>query len=410
MPVPEVPDPLLARRDIGVWTVAFLLVATILAATGFTSEDPDSTLYAGLSARLAEEPFARWIAPEWWGLWPRIGNTGLYRDHPIGGFVVPALLGRLGVPGEQAAYIVGVGAGVLALVLIGHLVQRLTTRQDARAVLILLQIMPVAFVFRIRANQEYAMLVCLIITILGVDRVRRSWWGLASIVSGLGAALFIKGAFVTLTMAGAATWALINPPRTRGSLWRPILAGMASLGLLALLAAGYDAWFRRVTGEAFWSEYWGIQLSQVELSTPLSGAVTFLQHAGFYLVRLLWHPAPWSLALVAAAWINRARLGMLVGRNTDPATRGLLFAVAYALVLMLMLSPSSRVAERYIFFGTYAIAAAGIVVLCRTWPRVAAFVNRLDSQIPALPALVWLSLMLLRLGVGPLIPRLYIQS
>jgi hypothetical protein len=405
-----VPDPILTRREIGVWVIAFLFVASLLVLTQFTSEDADSTLYAGLSARLATEPFSRWIAPEWWGLWPRIGNTGLYRDHPIGGFVVPALLGRLGIPGEQAAYIVGVAAGWLAIVLISQIVGRLTTRRDARAALILLQIMPVAFVFRIRANQEYAMLICLIVTILGVDRVRRNWWGVASIVAGLGAALFIKGAFVTLTMAGAATWALINPPKTPGSRWRPVVGGIAALGALALLAAGYDAWYRQITGESFWSEYWGIQLSQVELSTPLSGAVTFLQHAGFYLVRLLWHPAPWSLALVGAGWLRRTELRALVTRHPVPAVRGLIFALAYACVLMLMLSPSSRVAERYIFFGTYAIAAAGVVVMCRTWPRVARTVAEWDSRIPALPVVVWLSLMLLRLGVGPWIPRLFMKD
>ncbi len=54
----------------------------------------------------------------------------------------------------------------------------MTTRDDARAALVLLQFMPVAFLFRIRANHEYLMLVGLLVTLVGVEKVRRSWWAL----------------------------------------------------------------------------------------------------------------------------------------------------------------------------------------------------------------------------------------
>src|SRR5262245_4991681 len=163
--------PLVSRREAALWLVCFAFVAILLVALRFESDDPDSDLYARLSARIAEQPLVRWVAPEWWGLWSRVGLTGYYREHPIGGFALPAALARLGLPGEQAAYIVGVAAGLISLLLIGHLVERLTTRADGRAALLLLQIMPVAFLFRIRANQEYAMLICQLVTILGLDRV-----------------------------------------------------------------------------------------------------------------------------------------------------------------------------------------------------------------------------------------------
>ena len=72
----------------------------LLIATGFTSDDPDSALYAALSARLAEGPSARGS--------PRNGGaTGTVRDcfvnTRLGVFLVPTLLGALGVPGVQAS-------------------------------------------------------------------------------------------------------------------------------------------------------------------------------------------------------------------------------------------------------------------------------------------------------------------
>ena len=85
------------------WTLAWMVTAALLAAVHFTSRDPDSQLYAGISARLVQEPVSQWIAPQWWGFW---NSEGPYCEHPVGMFVVPALLGRLGYPPLQAAYAV----------------------------------------------------------------------------------------------------------------------------------------------------------------------------------------------------------------------------------------------------------------------------------------------------------------
>ena len=71
---------ILSRREGLAWLAAFCLIMAALAAVRFTSSDPDSSLYAGLAARLSHEPVSRWIAPEWWNLWERLGNVGLYRS------------------------------------------------------------------------------------------------------------------------------------------------------------------------------------------------------------------------------------------------------------------------------------------------------------------------------------------
>jgi 4-amino-4-deoxy-L-arabinose transferase-like glycosyltransferase len=389
-----------------IWLAVLVVAGALLIATGFTSSDADSSLYAGLSARLTVEPMSRWIAPEWWGLWPRLGFTGYYRDHPIGGFVLPAALARLGVPGEQAAYIVGLTAGLVALLLIAEIIRRTTSTADARAALVLLQLMPVAFVFRVRANQEYAMLVCLLTACLGLDWARRSLWGFVPVAAALAAALVIKGAFISLTLAGAGLWLLTNPTRAAGSTWRAVAVGATAIATTGLVAVGYDQWHASITGQPFWREYWTVQLSHVEVSTPLSGASTFLEHAFFYLSRLIWHPAPWSLALGVAAWRARGVWRQTWQRMSESSRSALIFVLAYAGLLVAMLSPSSRVAERYVFSATYAVAAAGVVAAFHAVRPLARILTRLDRSIPGFPAWLWLALVVARLVAGRFMPRL----
>ena len=401
MPVALVP-----RRDAVVWAVCFLIVAGLLIGVHFSSSDGDSDLYAGLSGRLALEPVTRWVAPEWWGFWPEAEMTGLFREHPAGALIIPAALVRFGVPGAQAAYIVGIGAALAALIMIAWLAGRVVPREDARALLVALQIMPVAFLFRIRANHEYLMLVGFLMVLVGLERIRQSWWALALVATGFAGALLVKGVFVVLTLAGAALWVLFDPAGEGRSRTRPIVAVTVGVIVTVAVAIGYELWFRAVTGEAYWVPYWQRQLGQVEVQTPMGAGASLGWNVFFYLNRLTWHAAPWSLALLSLAWLTRG-VWIPRWRSLPPAERrGLLFALTYGVVLVFLLSPSSRVAERYIFSGTYVVAAAGAVVALRIWPHVAVWCRELDRRVPAAPALVWLALMVARLALGPLMPRI----
>lgn len=399
---------LLAPREGLLWALAFLLVAAILVATRFTSSDPDSALYAGISGTLTQQPAAKWIAPEWWGFWPETKMTGLFREHPAGVFLVPAAVARLGIPGEQAAYVVGVGYGLVALLLIGVLVSKIAPDGEARAALVLLQLMPVAFLFRVRANHEYPMLVATLITLVGIEGVRRSWWWTLVIALGLTLGLLVKGVFVVLVVMAGGLWILINPTRIRGTTGRVIAACVAGAIVTAGVALAYDAAYLRVTGETFWGPYWERQLGPVTIATPLDNASTLAEHLAFYLSRLIWFPAPWSVALLAAAWHVRSSTAR---RNVwralgEPMRRGLWFALAFAALAVLLLSPSSRFAERYAFSAAFMIGAAGAVTACRFWPAVSRALERLDARVPALPVSTWLALMLLRIVLGPWLPRI----
>ena len=99
------------------------------------------------------------------------------------------------------------------------------------------------------------------------------------------------------------------------------------------------------------------------------GIASLALNVFFYLNRVAWHAAPWSLALIALIWTTRGAWMSRWRALPDQERRGLLFALMYGVLLVVLLSPSSRVAERYIFSGTYAVAAAGTI--CRA-PYLAA--------------------------------------
>jgi 4-amino-4-deoxy-L-arabinose transferase-like glycosyltransferase len=331
--------------------------------------------------------------------------SGLFREHPAGIFLLPAALSRLGIPGEQAAYVVGIAAGLLSVLFAGMLAARLAGRSAGRAVLILIQLMPVAFIFRIRANHEYPMLVCLLAALLSLDGIRRSPWWTFGVGAALSLALVTKGVFVVLIVAGALLWIAIDPMDGRARA-RQAGALVAGLAMMALVAVAYDLVYVAVTGEPFWQSYWARQLGPLRIATPLEGAASLVTNAIFYLSRLVWLPAPWSLALLTLAWRHRHGLARWTAIDRAPVRRGLLFALLFAAASVVVLSPSNRYAERYAFSATYVIAAAGIVTAWHRWPRLRAVVQQLDRRIPALPVVAWTASMLLRLGLGPLLPRL----
>jgi 4-amino-4-deoxy-L-arabinose transferase-like glycosyltransferase len=390
--------PLLTARERLWWLAGFVLVAALLVLTRFASLDSDSVRYATLSAHLTELPVSRWIAPVWWGMTTPDAPSGYFLEHPAGLFLVPAALGRLGMPPVQAAYIFGVAAGLFGVVLTAKVVSLVTTREAARATLVLLQVMPVAFIFRIRDNQEYPMLVCLMATLAGLHGVSRSWRWLPVVALGVVGGLLVKGVFVTLILLAAALWIVVNPSGGRRD--RQIVSCAAAIAILAVTAVGYDVWYAAATGGPFWRAYWARQLGPLHVSSPLSEVRTLSQHIGFYVVRLLFHPAPWSLVLIWVGWKTRAL-------PADPRERlGAIYALVLTVATIVTLSAASRFAERYAFSCTYVVGAAGSVVAFRSGPALRRWMARLDAAVPAFPAVVWVTLVVLRLAVGPLLPRL----
>jgi hypothetical protein len=252
------------------------------------------------------------------------------------------------------------------------------------------------------------MLVCLLLTVVGLEGVQRSWRWAALVAAALSAALLIKGVFVVIVLAGAGLWVLVDPMGSRASWARPIGAVAASVIVMAGVAWGYDQWYASVAGETFWWPYWERQMAPLTVATPLENAADLVRHIAFYVSRLLWHPAPWSLALVVGAW-RMARRGTARDRwSAIPPRlrRGLVFGLGFAALSVLILSPASRFAERYTFSAAFAVGTCGAVYAYRAFGGLARLLDRIDASVPAFPALLWIGLMLMRLVLGPVLPRI----
>jgi hypothetical protein len=447
------------------WVGALALSFIGLAAVGFTSGDPDSRVYAGIAARLASEPFARWIAPEWWGQW---GFTGLFREHPIGIFLLPALLGKAGYPAQQAGYAVNGAFQVASIMLLQMLAVRLASAREARALGWIVQLMPIAFVFRVRANQEYAVLAGILLALLATERSRaRVGWAWLTAL-GFAWALLVKGVFGFVVPIVCAVWLATRAWTHRGDVG-PVAAGPVGVGpgphpaqqgpgiradvepglhadvgaglhsrpsmtrrlapwialALVLLVAPaltliYERAYVRATGESFLAFYTGPRLNPDAVAGGSPGRLAY--NTIWYTARLAWYAFPWSLIALAACG---AALGRYVGRPADqrdrqeapvgqgvspadrremrPAESGLLFAVVASFLLIVLFSLSDRKADRFIFPAYYFMAAAGGVTTIRRSSALSRLVDRLDR--PWVPAACWLTLFALRVVTGSRLPQ-----
>lgn len=368
-------------RVLGIWIIVLVAAAVVLAARGYRTRDADSRAYLAIAARLADEPPSRWIAPQWWGTW---GGQGLFREHPAGTFIPPALLARAGYPSEQSLFVVTLAAQIVAMLTLTALAASLVPGAHARLLLWALPLIPIAFVFRVRANQEYLLLAGLLVAVYGTERARMNpaW----SVVAAVGAlfALLVKGVFGLLAPVMAAIWLWTRP--TRGGIG---IGGWMTLAVLAVLpfvsAWLYERAYVAATGQSFIDYYLGARIGLEgggTLPFPLDKAVNALWYAG----RVIWYAAPWSVVALLAIVPARTRL---LPEGVRAWTGFALLASAATLALV---AARDTKADRYIFPAYFFVASAGVIFACARWPRVSAIAKRLDRYGPWGAALLWLAL------------------
>jgi 4-amino-4-deoxy-L-arabinose transferase-like glycosyltransferase len=383
--------------EILAWLVALAISATALAALGYRTRDPDSRLHSEIAARMATEPASRWIAPDFPPGW---FMSGPFREHPVGIHLLPALLARLGYPALQASLAVNGLYVALSLVLLQRLASTLVRENEARALALFAQLLPIAFTFRIRANHESAVLLCLLVALYGVERTRQraAWAPLVAI--GLVGFLLVKGVLVVMGFAACALWLLARgkdkSSSRNGVAWAALLAAFLAVGAAAL---AYDQLYRQATGDSFWSFYLGRQLGVAAVSQSSAGLPQKAYNLVWYLGRVLWFPFPWSLTLLAALVSRRAR-----GTETvdEGARAGTWFVLGLALLYLGAFSLSDRRADRYLFPVYYAVGAAGAVAALRAGTRLGAWMERLERGRPWMPAALWLALFVVHLFAGRL--------
>jgi 4-amino-4-deoxy-L-arabinose transferase-like glycosyltransferase len=375
-----------------VWVIVLATAAALLVARGYRTRDPDSRAYIAITTHLATEPSSRWIAPQWWGAW---GLQGLFRDHPVGTFVAPALLARAGYPVAQSLFEITLAAQVGCLLLMTALASRFIPVADARALAWVLQLLPIAFVFRVRANQEYLLLFGLLLTLYGLERARAHAGWIVVAVAGFVYALLVKGVFALLELPLAVLW-LVARRRAVASAGKAPWIGVAVLcALVPVVAWGYERAYVSATGQSFLTYYLGPRLSLNEnaAGTGLPFLVDKAANALWYMGLLLWFAGPWSAVLLAGIWVRRLR-----ARREHWAVA--VFAVGAAVITVALMAMRDNVADRYIFPAYYFAAAGGFVVALVMAPRLPIWTARLERTWPWGPALFWLVLTASRILVG----------
>jgi 4-amino-4-deoxy-L-arabinose transferase-like glycosyltransferase len=385
-------------RAAAAWLVVLVLSSAALVALGYQARDPDSRLYAEIAARMADGPLAGWIAPDFPPGW---FMRGPFREHPVGIHLLPALLARFGFPALQAAYVANALYQALSLVLLPRLAATRVPRLEADALGWLLQLLPIAFTFRIRANHEQAVLLCLLVALYGIERARgRAAWAVA-VGAGLVGLLLVKGVLVVMGFGACALW-LLTVPRGEGRSGDRAAWGALVASAVAVLGAAfvYDLLYRQATGGPFWSAYLGRQIGVAAVEQSAAGAAQKAYNLVWYLGRVVWFPFPWSLTLAAAAlgwWTRRPERAAEGG-----ARSGAFFALLLAAFYLSAFSLSDRRADRYLFPVYYAVGAAGAVAALGTWPSFRRVADRLDPARAWLPAALWLVLFALHIAGGRL--------
>ncbi len=375
------------------WLAALIVVAALLAATGYRTRDPDSRAYIRITTQLVEEPVHRWLAPQWWGAW---GMQGLFREHPAGTFLVPAVLARAGYPVQQALFVVSLASQIGCLLVMAALAARLVARPEARMLVWALQLLPIAFVFRVRANQEYLLLLGLVVALYGTERARaRSRWIVVAL-AGFAWALLIKGVFALLAPVLAALWLWIrrhDEPAPARLAW---LAPLSMVALTPIVAVCYEQLYASLTGQSFLEYYLGSRIAfegttpSGTLPFPLDKAWNVLWYAG----RVAWYAAPWSLVLIACASVLRSASG----REGEARWRRYTWLATLATILLVAARDTK--ADRYVFPAYFLAAAGGLAAAVARWPMLARLAVTLERTWPWGPVMLWVLLVGARVLMG----------
>jgi 4-amino-4-deoxy-L-arabinose transferase-like glycosyltransferase len=386
------------------WGCVLAVAAIMLVVVNVRAADSDSGLHIGFVERLNTLPVSRWIAPEWGGLW---GFEGLYREHPIGILIPPLILSKLGFPASQAPFLANAIYQVLSLLIIQNIAATVVPAVEARGLSWMLQLIPIAFTYRIRANHEQAVLLLFLVALWSIEKSRKDSRWISLLVFSTTAAVLVKGVFAAWLFIGCAAWLLIIrnkdnvQPRERFQnqlrLDRRAWIGLAiSFAAVLGVIAGYEYLYRQATQESFLAVYVSRQIGAAAAAKGPSYLVQKLSNLVFYGGRLLWFAFPGSLAVLAALW-RRSKREPVPGRTRQ----AFVFSVGVSLLYVLLFSLSDRHADRYIFPAYYLFAACGMIAAAYQSAWVHRILERWDRHHQVFTPLLWLILFGLNLASGP---------
>ena len=151
----------------------------------------------------------------------------------------------------------------------------------------ILQLLPIAFVFRVRANQEYAVLAGVLFALYATERARTGAAWSPGCSPGSARCCWSKGVFAVMVPVDCVLWlAPHEPPAARrfsdAAAWAAIVA-MPVAG--ALIAWGYESAYVHATGQSFLEIYRSRQLPEAGDCRPVARRA-HVYTATWYLTRV----------------------------------------------------------------------------------------------------------------------------
>ena len=205
----------------------------------------------------------------------------------------------------------------------------------------------------------------------------------------------------------AGLWILLNPARAAGSMARPIAGvGDGTRGDGARRVRVRRVCICGATGETFWGPYLQRQLSPVTIATPFTA-----RRRGSAISLLSQPAAVASRAVESRAGGRRVQRRRARGawRRLRSARRGVTFVLGFVAIVDRVPHAVEPVRRTLCVFRLVRRGGVGVVVASRPGRASRPASPGWTSRSRPLPALAWLTLVLLRLALGPLLSRVRID-
>ena len=152
------------------------------------------------------------------------------------------------------------------------------------------------------------MLAGLLLAVYAIERARAAWWWILVAVAGALYALVVKGVFALLAPVLAGFW-LWSRPR-QGTIGVAGWCGLAAIVVMVPVTAwGYERAYHALTDQSFLDYYLGARITlEGSHEAPWPFPLDKVGNLAWYLGRVLWYAAPWSLAAWRPFCRLRARL------------------------------------------------------------------------------------------------------
>lgn len=340
-------------RPIILWVISLAVVWTFLSQLPYTPKDGDGWLYTHIAEEVSSRGLGELIAIQWYGeckIYDKASEYCRYfYEHPPGLFILPVLLTKIGIPKEKATLFADTLYQLILLLGIYLLASHFLPRKAAELAAFAVLLLPISFVYSMRATQETPLLMCLCLSIVVVLKTNlHPILRCGTLVLLAAFAALLKGIMVVplvVIVCASVFFFTAKPSRFKSM---SLVFFLMVVGAYLVLSI-FDKVRMAMTGNSFWLNYLDIQLwhRSLEPVTFLEFIRRTLSHFVFYIGCIAWYSFPWSLIFGYIIFKKSKNENAL---KLNRPTRVLLVVLAFGTILHLFaFSLFARYSMRYIF-------------------------------------------------------------